>query len=252
VEFPDDGGPQIAAPVRSEADVGRLRVPDPVATMPFVMEAIRKIRAGLPANVPLIGFAGAPLTLASYMIEGGGSKNFTKLKGMLLGAPKTAHALLGKLAQTVSAFLLAQIEAGAQAVQLFDTWAGMLAPDDYETYALPYTTQIVSAVKGRAPVIVYVGGGGTMLERIAKSGCDVMGLDWRVEIGEARTRLGNLPVQGNLDPVALFGPREVVQQKARAIVERGGRRGHIFNLGHGILPETPIENVEALLTAVRA
>jgi uroporphyrinogen decarboxylase len=252
VEFPDDGGPQIAAPVRTETDVTRLRVPDPVATMPFVMDAIRKIRAGLPANVPLIGFAGAPITLASYMIEGGASKNFTKLKGMLLGAPKIAHALLEKLAQTVSAFLRAQIEAGAQAVQLFDTWAGMLSPDDYETFALPYTSQIVAAVKGRAPVIVYVGGGGTLLERIAKSGCDVMGLDWRVEIGEARARLGEIPVQGNLDPVALFGPREIVQQKARAIVERGGRRGHIFNLGHGILPETPIENVEALIAAIRA
>jgi uroporphyrinogen decarboxylase len=251
VEFPDDGGPQIAAPVRTEADVGKLRVPDPAATMPFVMEAIRKIRAGLPRDVPLIGFAGAPLTLASYMIEGGGSKNFTKLKGMLLGSPKAAHALLSKLADTVSAFLRAQIDAGAQAVQLFDTWAGMLSPDDYEAFALPYTSQIVAAIKGKAPVIVYVGGGGTLLERIAKCGCDVMGLDWRVEIGEARARLGKLPVQGNLDPVALFGPREIVEQKARAIVERGGRRGHIFNLGHGILPETPIENVEALLAAVR-
>src|SRR5262249_38920494 len=179
-------------------------------------------------------------------------KNFTQLKGMLLGAPKAAHALLGKLTQTVSAFLLAQIEAGAQAVQLFDTWAGMLPPDDYEAFALPYTSQIVAAVKGRPPVIVYVGGGGSLLERIARSGCDVMGLDWRVEIGEARARLGKLPVQGNLDPVALFGPRERVQQKARVIVERGGRRGHIFNLGHGILPETPIENVEALIAAIRA
>jgi uroporphyrinogen decarboxylase len=252
IEFPDDGGPHIAQPVRSEADVARLGVPDPAQTMPFVLDAIRKIRAQLPGEVPLIGFAGAPLTLASYLVEGGGSKNFTHLKGLLLGAPQAAHALLDKLARTVSLFLQAQIEAGAQAVQLFDTWAGMLAPDDYETFALPYTSQIVATVARRVPVIVYVGGGGTLLERIATSGCDVIGLDWRVEIGEARARLGERPVQGNLDPVALFGPRAVVEQKARAIVERGGRRGHIFNLGHGILPETPIANVEALLAAIRA
>jgi uroporphyrinogen decarboxylase len=253
VEFPDDGGPKLPRPLRTAADVDKLSVPDPALTMPFVLDAIRRIRAGLPQDTPLIGFSGAPLTLASYMIEGGGSRNFIHLKSLLYSAPDAAHKLMSKLAQTVTRYLLAQIEAGVQAVQLFDTWAGMLSPADYEEFALPATSEIVAGVRGRGvPVIVYVGGGGPLLERIARTQCDVVGLDWRVEIGEARARLGpNKPVQGNLDPVTLFGPAERVARKAREVVVRAGGRGHIFNLGHGILPETPIANVEALIAALR-
>ena len=253
IVFPDEGGPQLPSPVRTAADIERLGVPDPVATMPFVTEAVRRIRAALPAGIPLIGFAGAPLTLASYLVEGGSSKNFTHLKGLLHAAPEAAHTLLHKLARTVTLYLAAQIDAGAQAVQLFDTWGGMLSPDDFDTFALPYTTEIVGGLRVHGvPIIVYVGGGGTLLERIAQSGCDVVGLDWRVDIREARARLGaSRPVQGNLDPVALLSTPEVVARKARAIVAAGGGRGHIFNLGHGILPETPIANVEALVAAVQ-
>jgi uroporphyrinogen decarboxylase len=254
VEFPDEGGPRLAAPVRTPDDVERLRVPDPLQAMPFVAEAVRRIRAALPPEVALIGFCGAPLTLASYLIEGGSSKNFTRLKSMLYGSPTAARALLAKLSRTVSELLLSQVEAGAQAIQLFDTWAGMLAPDDYEVFALPYTAEIVAAVRARGvPVIVYVGGGGTLLERIATTGCDVVGLDWRVEIGEARARLGaRTVVQGNLDPVALLGPPETIASKVHLIRQRAGGRGHIFNLGHGILPETPVAHVEALVRAVRS
>jgi uroporphyrinogen decarboxylase len=252
VEFPNDGGPKLRAPVRTKADVDRLRVPDADAT-PFVWEAIRKIRAGLPPGTPLIGFSGAPFTLASYMVEGGGSKTFARVKGLLHSDPDAARGLLQKLAHTVTRYLAAQIEAGVQAVQLFDSWGGALAPDDYESFALPYTTEIVASLRGKGvPIIVYVGDGGTLLERIARTGCDVVGLDWRVDIGEARARLGpDRPVQGNLDPCALFAPPEVVTRKARAIVASAGGRGHIFNLGHGILPETPIASVEALVRAVR-
>jgi uroporphyrinogen decarboxylase len=253
VHFPDEGGPKLPAPVRRRADIDRLTVPDPEAEVPFVMEAVRLIRGALPPDKALIGFAGAPLTLASYMVEGGASKNFTALKSLLYAAPADAHALLAKLARTVTAYLSAQVAAGAQAVQLFDTWAGMLSADDYDTFAAPYTTEIVHALRDRGvPVIVYVGDGAALLERIAKTGADVVGLDWRVEIGEARARLGaHKPVQGNLDPCALFAPPETIARKARTIIARAGGRGHVFNLGHGILPETPIASVEALCEAVR-
>jgi uroporphyrinogen decarboxylase len=253
VIFPEEGGPLLPHPVRTAGEAERLRVPDPAAAMPFVGDTLRKVRAALPEETALIGFAGAPLTLLAYLCEGGGSKNFVELKRLLYGAPATAHALLDKLARTVAAFLAFQIEAGAQAVQLFDTWGGTLAPDDYETFALPYTSRIVAALRPHgAPVIVYVGTGATLLEATAQTGCDVVGLDWRIDIAEARRRLGDRPVQGNLDPCTLFAPPETVTQKARAILARGGGRGHIFNLGHGILPGTPIASVEALCAAVRA
>ncbi|HJZ87422.1 MAG TPA: uroporphyrinogen decarboxylase [Polyangia bacterium] len=253
VVFPDPGGPMLPQPVRVPADIERLRVPDPAAEMPFVLEALRRVRAALAPATALIGFAGAPVTLASYMVEGGSSKNFTLLKGLLHGAPAAARLLLGKLADTVALYLAAQVEAGAQAVQLFDTWAGMLAPDDYSEFALPYTAQIVSALRARSvPVIVYVNGGGTLLERVARTGCDVVGLDWRIDIAEARARLGpERPVQGNLDPCVLLSTPEVVARKARTIGAAAGARGHIFNLGHGVLPETPLASVEALVEAVR-
>jgi uroporphyrinogen decarboxylase len=257
VQFTEERGPVLPSPVRNAFDVAQLAVPDPEETMPFVMEAVKRIRQGLdPLGVPLIGFCGAPLTLAAYAVEGGGSKSgtFTKLKSLLYSDPLAARALLGKLARTSSAYLSAQIGAGVHAVQLFDTWAGALAPRDYEEFAFPYTKQIVDDIHlahPGIPVIVYVNGGAAILERVAQTGADVVGLDWRMDIASARARLGSLPVQGNLDPCLLFAPEAVITERVVEIIRRAGPAGHVFNLGHGITPDTPIAGVEALVAAVR-
>jgi uroporphyrinogen decarboxylase len=252
LEFHEERGPVLDDPLRTGAQIDALRVPDPEETMPFVAEAVRRIRRALP-ETPLIGFAGAPLTLAAYMVEGGGSRNFIELKRLLWGDPAAARTLMDKLTRTIVAYLKAQVAAGVQAVQLFDTWAGMLAPVDFEEHVLPQVRTIVAALRATGvPVIYFVNGAGPLLDRMRQSGADVLGLDWRVDLGAARATLGpGVAVQGNLDPVTLFAPAEVIARRVRELLLKGGGRGHIFNLGHGILPETPIAGVEAMLTAVR-
>jgi uroporphyrinogen decarboxylase len=216
--------------------------------VPFVGSIIKKLRNDLQNQVPLIGFAGAPWTLASYMIEGGGSKNFAEIKSLAYREPRVLHTLLDKLASTVSSYLLFQIESGAQVIQLFDTWAGELNRPDYEEFALPYTKKIFDAVGNRVPRILYLNGTSAILESMAASGADVISVDWRISIKEARERVGSkVALQGNLDPCLLLGPKERLVQKTQDILEQAGPTGHILNLGHGILPPTPVENARAFI-----
>jgi len=259
VEF-GEGGPHLAAPVARAADVGKLRVPDPEEAVPFVMEAVRQIRRGLADRVPLIGFAGAPFTLAAYAVEGGGSKQWERTKSMLFTDPAAFRALLDKLAAMVAAYLEAQVAAGAQAVQLFDSWAGILARTDFREFALAPVTRIIETLrasrtwadKGGVPIIYFVNGCAPYLGDLTGSGADVLGIDWRVDIGEARRRVGQVAVQGNLDPTALFAPEEVVRQRVADVLgSAGSAPGHIFNLGHGILPGTDPARVAAAVEAVR-
>ena len=247
-----DKGPEIATPVRNQSDVDRLRVPDPAAEVPFVGSIIARLRRELQNEVPLIGFAGAPWTLASYMVEGGGSKSFAEIKTLAYREPKALHELLDKLARTVSSYLLFQIESGAQAIQLFDTWAGELNADDYQEFALPYTQQIFDAVGSRVPRVLYLNGCSAILESMAASGADVISIDWRISMAEARRRVGDrLALQGNLDPCVLLGPKERIVARTHKILEQAGPLGHIMNLGHGILPPTPVENARAFIEAVQ-
>jgi len=253
VVFTEKKGPQLPEPIRTQADLGRLRVPDPEETMKFVPDAIRLINHALKGRIPLLGFSGAPYTLATYMIEGETSKNFYGIKRRLFEAPKLLHALLDKLADTVTAYLNAQIAAGAHAVQLFDTWAGALSPTEYAEFAFPYTQRVIAGLRReRTPVILYVNGGGDYLERMAETGADVLSLDWRIDIGEARRRIGHkVALQGNLDPCALYAPPEAIRaQVARILQSYGKGEGHIFNLGHGILPDIPVAHAVAMVDAV--
>jgi len=243
-----DKGPEIGEPIRSQRDVEKLRIPDPAAEVPFVASIIRKLRKDLQNQVPLIGFAGAPWTLASYMIEGGGSKSFAEIKSLAYREPRVLHQLLDKLASTISSYLLYQIEAGAQVIQLFDTWAGELNRPDYEEFALPYTKKIFEAVGNRVPRILYLNGTSAILESMAASGADVISVDWRISMAEARKRVGGrVALQGNLDPCVLLGPKERIAAKTKEILEQAGPTGHILNLGHGILPPTPVENARSFI-----
>jgi uroporphyrinogen decarboxylase len=243
-----DKGPEIANPIRTQGDVDRLRIPDPAAEMPFVGSILRKLRSDLKNEVPLIGFSGAPWTLASYMIEGGGSRTFAEIKGMAFREPQVLHRLLDKLADTVISYVLFQIESGAQVIQLFDTWAGELSRDDYEEFALPPTKKIFEAVGNRVPRILYLNGSAAILESMATSGADVISVDWRIPIAEAMVRVGDrVALQGNLDPVLLLGSKERLLSKTAEILEQAGPVGHILNLGHGILPPTPVENARAFI-----
>jgi len=257
VAFPDKG-PVITNPVRDRAGIDALVVPDPIATMPFVMDAVRQIRAGLASRgVPLIGFAGAPFTLLTYAVEGGGSKEYAKTKGLLFGDPAAAHALLGKLADTVAAYLIAQIEAGAQAVQLFDSWAGVLSPADFDEYALRWARAVIARVKAHpaaaaVPVIYFANGCAPYLATYASSGADVLGVDWRVDLDVVRAAVGDgVALQGNLDPGALYAPPDEIRRRVGRVLAQAGPIGHIFNLGHGVTPATDPEHVRAMVTAVR-
>ena len=260
IEF-GEGGPHLPAPVKSAAEIEALRVPDPVAELGFVMEAVRQIRAGLGGRVPLIGFAGAPFTLACYAVEGGGSKTWDRTKAMLFAEPAAFHALLDRLARTVAAYLEAQVEAGAEAVQLFDSWAGTLAPVDFREFALRWTREVVDRLRasptwargGGVPIIYFVNGVSPYLDDVTASGADVLGVDWRVDLSEVRGRVGRaMAVQGNLDPTALFAPEEKLRQRVADILGAAGDApGHIFNLGHGILPKTNPARVSLVVEAVR-
>ncbi len=230
-------GPIIANPVRSAADVDALRVADPDETVPFVMETIRILRRELPPSAPLIGFAGAPFTTFCYAVEGKGSKTFREAKAFLYGEPDAARRLLDKIADTTARYLGAQAEAGAQALMIFDSWAGILAPDTYREFALPAVQRVVAALKEHGlPLIYFPNQGATLLHAAREADVDVMGVDWRTPLSAARAALGpELTLQGNLDPAALFAPRaELARQVDRVLEEAGPGPGHIFNLGHGI------------------
>jgi uroporphyrinogen decarboxylase len=258
VDVTFDPGPHLPHPVRTAADITRLRVADPHESTGEVLEAVRLIRRELRADVPLIGFAGSPFTVATYLVEGGGSKQFSAIKRMLFAEPSTARALLETTSRTVAAYLAAQVEAGADAAMLFDTWAGMLAPADYEAFALPYIEHVFGAVAAAAaklgrdvPRIYYAGDAAGWLDLAGRSGATVIGLDWRMNLDRARAILGpEFALQGNLDPAVLLGPPDVISRRAQAVLEAGGPVGHIFNLGHGILPDTPPEHARYLVECV--
>lgn len=252
-EFAANEGPVIHHPVRDRAAVDKVRIIDPETDVGYVMEAIRLVRKELDGKLPVIGFSGAPFTLASYIVEGGGSRNYQYIKGLAYNDPDAYHLLMGKIAEVVTIYLNAQIKAGAQAVQLFDSWVGCLGPDDYKTFVLPHTRRVIEGLAtDGVPVIHFANGGSTLLELIEQAGGDVISVDWRINLDDAWSRIGyDYAIQGNLDPVALFAPVGEIRRRAGQILDRaGGRPGHIFNLGHGILPETPVDHVKALVEAV--
>ena len=252
-DFVRGEGPKIDNPVRTSADVERLRDFEPREALGFTMEAVRQLRVELEGKVPLIGFAGAPFTLASYLVEGGSSRSFEKTKALMYSDPASWHRLASKLASVVQKYLLAQIEAGAQAVQLFDSWAGALAPQDYRELVLPHSRAVMDGLKDASvPVIHFATGSSGLLPLLREAGGDVIGLDWRIDIDRGWDMLGaDVAVQGNLDPVVLLGPPELVRRRADDVLTRAGSRpGHIFNLGHGVLPSTPVETVEDLVEHV--
>jgi uroporphyrinogen decarboxylase len=252
LEFAEGEGPVIHNPVRDRASVERLRVIDG-EELAYVAEAIRQARQALAGRVPLIGFAGAPFTLASYAVEGGGSRNYILTKQFMYREPEAWHRLMDKLARVVTGYLRRQIREGAQAIQLFDSWVGCLAPGDYAEYVLPHVQLIFDGLKREGVPLIHFGTGtGALLEFQRRAGGDVIGLDWRVHLDEAWSRLGHeVAVQGNLDPVVLFAPQHEIERRVEDILRRAaGRPGHIFNLGHGILPGTPVENVQAAVELV--
>lgn len=252
LEFAQGEGPVIHNPVRSPGDVDLLREVVDVTSLDFVFEAIRLTRRALRPNIPLIGFSGAPFTLASYMTEGGGSKNYVNTKTLMYGDSGAWHAMMSLIARGLSKYLNAQIDAGAQAVQLFDSWVGCLSPDDYREFVLPHTREVIQNIQPDVPVIHFGTGTSSLLELMSEAGGSVIGLDWRVRLDEGWRRLGSdKGVMGNMDPVALFASPDVIRLKAGQILDQAAAQpGHIFNLGHGILPETPVENVIALVDTV--
>lgn len=256
--FADGEGPKFERPLREEWAIRDLVAPDPWDHLRYVMDAVAEIRRALDNAVPLIGFSGSPFTLACYMVEGGGSHDFRQLKTMLYARPDLLHRVLAVTAEAVTAYLNAQIEAGAQAVQIFDTWGGILSSAAFEEFSLAYLAEVVAGLKKthageRIPSIVFVKGGGQWLEKIAACGCDAVGLDWTVDLSAARARIGEkTALQGNMDPLALFAPPEAVAAEARRILDSfgPGDTGYVFNLGHGIHQATPPEHVAALIDAV--
>jgi len=252
LEYAKNGGPVIHHPVRSGKDVDALKEFNPKEELVFVYETVKKSSKALKTKVPLIGFAGAPFTLASYLIEGGGSRNYVHTKKLFYSAPEAWKRLMERLAKVVTDYLNCQIAAGADAVQLFDSWAGCLTPMDYENFVLPYSKAVIDAITPGTPVIHFSTGTAGLLQQVRAAGGDVIGLDWRVNLDEAWKTVGHdIAVQGNLDPVALFASPKEIKTRAAEILRRAeGRVGHIFNLGHGVLPETPVDHVIALVDAV--
>jgi len=250
VVFEKGTGPRIPEPVRSQADARTLHRPDVADALPVLPETIRRFRKLRP-ETPILGFAGAPFTLLCYLVEGGGSKNWVHTKRLLWSDPSMAEQLLTLLSDVVGDYLQAQVDAGAVAVQIFDTWAGILSPEDWVRFALEPTARALSRVSG-APRVYYSRDCGPYLDQLRRTGADVFSVDWRVEIGEARRVLGDVPVQGNLDPVALYAPEQEIRRRVRRIIQSAGPRGHVFNLGHGVLPDTPISGVQAMIDEVKA
>ena len=253
-DFIKGEGPQLERPIDSTDDIDRLKVFEPREALKHVLTAIRQIQSELSGRLPLIGFAGAPFTLASYAIEGGHSNTFAKTKALMYGHPYGWHRLCEKLSTIVADYLTAQIEAGVNAVQVFDSWVGALSAADYREFALPHTRRIFEAVGSRVPTIHFGTGTAAILEELREAGGDVIGVDWRIPIDEAWTRIGSSRgVQGNLDPTLLLGPpARMLQQTDTVLARVGNRPGHIFNLGHGILPSTPVEHVQMLAQYVHS
>jgi uroporphyrinogen decarboxylase len=252
LEFAKGEGPVIHNPVRTAQAVNQLRELEDANALEFVYEAIKQTRSALKPDIPLIGFCGAPFTLASYMTEGGGSKNYVHTKRLMYDDAGAWHEMMSLISRALVKYLNAQIAAGAQAVQLFDSWVGCLSPDDYREFVLPHTQTVIRGITPGVPVIHFGTGTAALLELMREAGGDVIGLDWRVRLDEGWRRIGHdVAVMGNLDPVALFAKQDVWRAQAKKILDQaGGRSGHIFNLGHGILPETPVENVIALVEMV--
>ncbi len=253
LEFAKGEGPVIHNPIGSRADVEALHVVDPGEELRHVLDAVKLVRRELDGKTPLIGFAGAPFTLASYVIEGGSSRHYTKTKRLMVSDARTWHILMSKLGCVVADYLTAQVNAGAQAVQLFDSWAGALSPDDYREYVLPHSRFIIEQVQRTGVPIIHFGtDSATLLPLMKEAGGDVIGLDWRIDLDRGWETIGfDRAVQGNLDPAALFAPRAELERRVRRILDQAANRpGHIFNLGHGILPETPVENVKAVVEMV--
>jgi len=251
-EFAKGEGLVFRHPLRERKDVERLRVFDPEEEISFLMKAIRIVRKELEGRVPLIGFSGAPFTLASYVIEGGHSKNYALTKSLMYQDHPTWDALMEKLSEVLIRYVDAQIRSGVQALQMFDSWAGCLSPGDYEEYVLPYSRKVMDGVSKSVPLIHFATANSTLLELMKRAGGDVIGVDWRVDIGEAWARLAyDVAIQGNLDPVILLGPVDLIEKNLKKILARAGDRpGHIFNLGHGILPNTPPDHVAVLVDMV--
>ena len=257
LEFVEGEGPRLRSPVRTAADIAGLGVPDPEDDLGFVMDAIRTIRREIEAGVPLIGFAGSPWTLATYMIEGGSSRDFARAKSLLIENPGEMHRLLDLLATSTAVYLTAQVNAGAQALMIFDTWGGVLTTPAYLEFSLEYMRRIVGNIprehESRAvPVVLFTKGGGGWIESIAESGCDAIGLDWTVDLADARARVGSrVALQGNLDPATLLAsPARIRDEVCRILAEYGAGSGHVFNLGHGITPNVDPDNVGACVEAV--
>jgi uroporphyrinogen decarboxylase len=254
LEFHEKRGPVIDNPVRTRKDLERLRAPDADDELGYVMETIRLLRRGL--KVPLIGFSGAPFTLATYAIEGGSSKNFLNTKRMMYQNPALYSDLMNMLTESVQAYLAAQVRAGAQAVQIFDSWVGVLDPTDFREFELPYVSRIVAALRkefGRkVPIIYFANNSASLLKDVKKTKADVIGIDWRIDMADAVKQIGKrFSVQGNLDPLCLFLPPEKIRERVADILEKARPlKGHVFNLGHGVVPETPVEGVRAVVDAV--
>jgi uroporphyrinogen decarboxylase len=258
LHFSQGEGPRFERVITSSSDVARLRRPDPSGSLAYVMQAVVRIRRELNGEVPLIGFSGSPWTLATYMVEGGSSKTFSKIKSMLYSQPETAHRLLDLLADSVIDYLNAQIESGVQAVQIFDTWGGVLAPDKFLSFSLHYLEKIVSGLKRShdghdIPVVLFCKGCNSHLEALADTGCDGLGVDWTISLNEARSRVGHrVALQGNLDPaIMLTDPRTIENQVEATLASYGQGTGHVFNLGHGITPEVDPNHMSILVESVR-
>jgi uroporphyrinogen decarboxylase len=250
--FTPEDGPVIERPVRQATDLQGVHTITAAADLQYVMDAIRLVRHELDGDVPLIGFSGAPFTLASYIVEGGHSRNYVHVKRLMFEDPATFGRLMALISEVVVDYLEAQIAAGAQVVQLFDSWVGWLAPYDYELYVLPHVRSVVDQVKGRgAPVIYFANGASGMLHLVARAGSEVIGLDWRTPLDRAWDQLDDVAVQGNLDPITLLGPPQAIEERVADVLRRaGGRPGHIFNLGHGLVPQTPPDHVKYLVDVV--
>jgi len=255
--FEEGEGPRFSNPVRTAADVKALGVPDPETELRYVMDAVRLIRRALDNRLPLIGFSGSPWTLATYMVEGGSTKTYSRIKGMLYNDPALLHRMLGTVADSVTAYLNAQIAAGAQAVMIFDTWGGVLTPDDYRDFSLQYMQKIVNGLTREAedlkvPVVLFTKGGCQWLEAMADTGCDALGIDWSTDLTMARKRVGDrVALQGNLDPAVLYAGPDVIREKVACVLAQFGTgSGHVFNLGHGITPDVDPEHAGALVNAV--
>lgn len=256
--FETGEGPRFSNPIKTKADIDKLPIPDPEGELQYVMNAVRTIRKELKGSVPLIGFSGSPWTLATYMVEGSGTKTFSKVKGMMYSEPKMMHQLLDKVADSVTSYLNAQIAAGAQSVMIFDTWGGVLTPRDYKEFSLNYMQKIVDGLtrenEGRkVPVTLFTKNGGQWLELMAQTGADALGLDWTINISEAKRRVGDkVALQGNMDPSMLYATPERIREEVKTILADYGDSGtgHVFNLGHGITPDVSPENAGAFINAV--